>query len=390
MSGVLLAGDLAARDPGEEALLAAFARELPRWPLVLMSADAPSAQLRHGRPAVNPRHLRRLLGALRHCGVLVLGDGALRGAGRGERTRDVLAITLAAKALGRRVVLLGAGVGGLHRRLDRLRVGVLVRLCDLLVLRDSAAAAELMSAGAPGPFRVAADPTWCALDPVVPEVQRRDEVLVILDSQSAPIDSVVPARLAATLDRLAAQGLRVRLAPWRISRYGADDLDLAHAIASRVGSRARILLPPVNLAEARTQAAGVRIVLAMRLHALIVAASAGTPALALGDEPELVSLSRRLKQPTLPMGAAPGDVADAALALLHGPPPSARPVSAERENARQAFRLLRLVLDADRSDEDLDMAALPLVPAPAPAPADGQTDGRTYASTDAGQGVITR
>ena len=39
MSGVLLAGDLGARDPGDDALLAAFARELPRWQLVLMSAD---------------------------------------------------------------------------------------------------------------------------------------------------------------------------------------------------------------------------------------------------------------------------------------------------------------------------------------------------------------
>jgi hypothetical protein len=39
-------------------------------------------------------------------------------------------------------------------------------------------------------------------------------------------------------------------------------------------------------------------------------------------------------------------------------------VNAERSAAREAFRLLRLVLDGGRSDEDYDVAALPLVPEP--------------------------
>jgi polysaccharide pyruvyl transferase WcaK-like protein len=365
MSGVLLAGDLGARDPGDDALLAAFARELPRRRLVLMSADPTSASHRHGRPAVGTRDSRRLLGAVRRCEMLVLGDGALRGPAHGERTRDVLAITLAAKALGRRVALLGVGVGGLHRRSDRWRVGALVRLSDLLVLRDSRAAEALLAAGAPGPFRVAADPAWCALDNAVPDSsERRDEVLVILDSRVVSISGAGPARLAAALDRLAARGLRVRLAPWRISRYGADDLDLARAIAARLGARARILLPPASLTDARSEAAGARVVLALRLHALIVAASAGTPAVALGDEPEMAGLAARLGQPALTLSSGPAAVARAAMAAAEGAPASSAAVRAERATAHEAFRLLRLLLDAGHSEEDHEVVALPLVPEP--------------------------
>lgn len=364
MSAVLLAGDLGARDPGDNALLAAFARELPRWQLVLMSADPVSSSHRHARPAVGTRDYRRLLGAVRACKMLVLGDGALRGPGRGDRTRDVLAITLAAKALGRRVALVGVGVDNLHRRADRMRVGALVRLADLLVLRDRSSADVLLAAGAPGPFRVAADPAWCALDAAPRDAERRDEVLVILDSRAMPIGGAAPARLAAALDMLAARGLRVRLAPWRISRYGADDLDLARAIAARLGARARVLLPAASLTEARAEAAGARVVLALRLHALIVAASAGTPAVALDDGRELAGLAGRLGQPTLPLHAQPAAIAQAALAAAQGPPPSRAAVSAERANAQQAFRLLRLLLDADRSEEDHDVVALPLVPEP--------------------------
>jgi polysaccharide pyruvyl transferase WcaK-like protein len=364
VSGVLLAGDLGARDPGDDALLAAFARELPRWNLVLMSGDPASAARRHGRPAVGTRDLRRVIGAVRHCELLVLGDGALRGPGRGDRGRDVLGITLAAKALGRRVALLGVGVGDLHRRADRVRVAALVRLSDLLVLRDASAADVLLAAGAQGPFRVAADPAWCALDAPSAGRERRDEVLVILDSRAVPIGGSAPARLAAALDMLAAQGLRIRLAPWRISRHGADDLDLARAIQTHLGARARILLPPASLSEARAEAAGVRVVIALRLHALIVAASAATPAVAVDGERELATLAGRLGQPSLGLDAAPSWIAAAALSVAQGPPPNAAVVSAERARARDAFRLLRLVLDADRSDEDQDMAALPLVPEP--------------------------
>jgi polysaccharide pyruvyl transferase WcaK-like protein len=391
MNGVLLAGDLGARDPGDDALLAAFARELPRWPLVLMSADPARVRHRHGRPTVSTRDPRRMLGAVRHCEMLLLGDGALRGPARGERTRDVLAITLAAKALGRRVALLGVGVGGLHRRSDRRRVGALVRLSDLLVLRDPSAADALLAAGAPGPFRVAADPAWCALETAVSTPsERRDEVLVILDSRAVSISGSGPARLAAALDRLAARGLRVRLAPWRISRYGADDLDLARAIAARLGARARILLPPASLSEARSEAAGARVVLALRLHALIVAASAGTPAVALGDELEMGGLAGRLGLPSLPLAADPAAVAWTAMATADGAPATSEAVNAERSTAREAFRLLRLLLDAGRSDEDHDVAALPLVPEPMTRPLTGSVTPPTELETEPGTDRATR
>lgn len=362
MGGVLLAGDLGARDPGDDALLAAFARGLPRRNLVLMSGDPRRASRRHGRPAVSVRDRRRLIAALRHCQVLVLGDGALRGSRGGERTRDVLAITLAAKALGRKVALLGVGVGQLERRTDRMRVAALVRLADLLVLRDRSSAQTLADAGAPGPFRVAADPTWCALPDAPATAERNPEALVILDSRCTRADS--PSRLAPVLERVAAAGLRIRLAPWRISRYGADDLELARTVAAWMRARAQILLPPASLDEARFQAARASVVLASRVQALIVAASAGTPAVALGGDLELASLAVRLGQPAPTLDAGPEPVVDALIKASQGPPPSAAAVRAERATADEAFRLLRLLLDAERSDEDHDVVALPLAPVP--------------------------
>ncbi|MGB9185214.1 MAG: polysaccharide pyruvyl transferase family protein [Solirubrobacteraceae bacterium] len=361
---VLLAGELAARDPGDAALVTAFARELPRWPLALISPDPTSASERHGVPALSPRDPRRMLSALRQCELLVLGNGALHGSGRGERKFDMLATALAAKALGRRVALIGVGAGALRGSADRARVGALVRLSDLLVLRDRCAAQRLVAAGAPGPFRVAADPAWATPARPASSRDRREGVLVILDAQSMRSHGPRVAALAGALDILAVAGLRIRLAPWRIGRSGIDDLDLAHAIARRLGAQARILLPPSNFEEAQVEAAHARVVLALRVHGLIVAAQSRTPAVALDHGGDVAALAARLGQPALPMTAAPAAIADTVRCAAQGPPAEARRIRAEKDTVDDTFRLLRLLIDAARSDEDHDLAALPLVPTP--------------------------
>jgi polysaccharide pyruvyl transferase WcaK-like protein len=239
-----------------------------------------------------------------------------------------------------------------------MRAGALVRWSDLLVLRDPGAAEALAAAGAPGPFRVGADPAWCAIGTEPPASNRRDEVLVVLDSRVAH-DS---GHLAAALDLVAAQGLRIRLVPWRTRRHGADDLDLARVIAAQLGARARVLLPPSNLEEARAEAARSRVVVALRLHAMIVAASAGVPFLAVNGEREMAHQAWRLEQPAIPLLADPGAIARAVLDAADGAPAPLGVVEAERNAAAESFRLLRLLLDAEESEEDIEVEPLPLAP----------------------------
>jgi hypothetical protein len=98
---------------------------------------------------------------------------------------------------------------------------------------------------------------------------------------------------------------------------------------------------------------------------MIVSVAAGTPALALEGGPGLGALARRLGQPVLALETHPDSIATTALQAASGPAPDQRRVRAERAAARESFRLLRLLLDAQRSQEDHDLVALPLVPEPA-------------------------
>lgn len=368
MSQILLAGDLSVRDPADDALVAAFGRGLPEYEVVLLSSSPSRGRNHRGHSVVSMGERSRVLAALRRAQILVLGDGALHGSPRtprgGDRIRDGLRLGMAAKALGRRVALLGVGAGALERGADRARASMLVRLSDLLILRDPATADVLASAGAPGPFRVAADPVWCAIDGDVGGPRERDGVLVILDADALVRTPALAARLATACDLLAAGGLRIRLAPWRVGLTGTDDLDLARAVAGGMGAQARVLLPPADLAEARAEAARARVVLGLRRHALIVAASVGTPAVAVAEDHETTSLAHRLGQVPLPVDAAPEVIVATVAAATGHRPAGAEAVDHERAAAREAFRLLRLLLEADRSEEDRHLAALPLMPDP--------------------------
>lgn len=374
MSQVLLAGDLNVRDPGDDALVLAFRRGLPEHELVLITSGARGGRNHRGHRVISMRDHGRVLTALRRSLILILGDGALQGsrpvsAGRDrDRIREGLYIGLAAKALRRRVAVLGAGAGALERAADRTRASLLVRLADLLILRDPSTADVLAAAGAPGPFRVAADPVWCAADPatgcVLPGERDPRDVLVILDADKLGRDRAIASRLAAACDRLAVDGLRIRLAPWRVGLTGPDDLDLARAVAAGMGAQARVLLPPADFAEARFETARAQIVLGLRRHALIVAASVGTPAVAMADDHETLSLARRLGQVSLPVSSAPEVIAATVAAASGQRPAGPEAIQHERAAAHEAFRLLRLLLEADQSEEDRHLAALPLMPDP--------------------------
>jgi polysaccharide pyruvyl transferase WcaK-like protein len=103
-------------------------------------------------------------------------------------------------------------------------------------------------------------------------------------------------------------------------------------------------------------------VLAQRFHALVAAAGAGVPALAVAHEPKLEGLARRLEQPAVAADAPPATLADEVLRAVDGEPAAPAAIARERASAEEAFRLLRVLLARGRSEEAADLDGLDLRP----------------------------
>jgi polysaccharide pyruvyl transferase WcaK-like protein len=374
MPSAVLAGAFGQRNPGDDALLAAFARTLDGWDLTATAApDAPEAALAGCAPvtATDPVAVAR---AVARADAVVFAGGTIfkslaPSCGRPPLSllRRALAMAAGARALGRPLAMVGVGAGALPSAPARTLARRLVQRADLLVLRDDESAALLTDAGAQTPFRVGSDAAWTLFEdaPEPEHAAAGDAVLVVLSHHAG--GPRLGARLADALAPVVAAGVRVVLQPFQVGGVGGadlDDLELGRAVRDRLAGVPELVVPPADLREARDIARSFGAVVALRFHAAIAAAAAGTPFVAYAHEPKLAAVGRRLRQPVVDAAAPAAALGEAALAALGGPPAAAPVVKAEVARAEEGFRLLHLVLTRGRGRPADDVSGLPLAPQP--------------------------
>jgi polysaccharide pyruvyl transferase WcaK-like protein len=361
---VFLAGAFGQGNPGDEALLAAFRRALPGHVPVAASSDPAATAAAHGVAAVRRDEVVRVARAIARADAVVIAGGTVFKALHPASGRPPLALlrrtaALAGvtRALRKPLALVGVGAGALRRPSARVLARAIVRAADLLILRDDESAAALAAIGAATPMRVGADAAWTLLpDPPARGGPRPGPVVVALSHLAG--GRGLGEWLAAGLRPLVDAGVPVRLDPWQ----PPGDASLAAAVAARLGERAELAPPPADLGAARAAMTGARQVVALRFHALVAAASAGTPALAVAHEAKLAGLARRLGQPAVDPGASPAALSAAVRAALDSMPPAPAAIRRERTLAEDGFRLMRVLLARGRSDEAAQVDGLALRP----------------------------
>jgi polysaccharide pyruvyl transferase CsaB len=337
---LLLCGYYGEHNLGDDALLEVLLAQIAPGTAVVISAhDEQLVQQRHGLATVQRRSLRAMLAALRHCRALVLGGGSLLQDATSFRSLlYYAALITAARAQGKPVVLWGQGLGPLQRRRSRWLVRLLLPLATAVCWRDPASAALAASLGRRDP--VAADPVWAS--DVVPWEGLGGPIVVCL----RPTTQLGPNDWPAYLDALSALAQAAdRLVLWLPFHHDQDqtllvDLEQAGLLPEALRSRSR-QVQAMTPAEAKAVFASAGLVIAMRLHGLILAAVSGAPTAALSYDPKVEAAAQALGCPchSLQAPACPEDLLDDWQRQLDRPAPADR-----RENLRrQAAHLADLL-----------------------------------------------
>lgn len=371
----LIVGAFGQDNPGDEALLASTVqavRARPGWePLVATARPADTERLLD--VATLPATPGATLRAAARADALVVGGGTVfkelhpsSGRPAGGLLRRAAALTSAFHARRRPVALIGVGAAPIGHPTHRQLARSIARHADLLVLRDAESAEVLVGMGVPSPLRVGADLSWLAATPPA----RCDEPtpgaapISLAVSHLAGGDDLID-RIVVGLRPVVEAGRCVAVEPWQGSpRLGADGR-IAVRVARSLGVGARVVPPPRDLADATQRAAGRAAVVAMRFHAAVAAAEAGTPFVAVAHEPKLVAIARATGQPTIAVDDPAHAIAAAVTQALLGTPPSSEAIAEQHRRAEATADLLGIVLcgegDAGR------LAHLDLVPEPVPA-----------------------
>ncbi|MDR0863206.1 MAG: polysaccharide pyruvyl transferase CsaB [Oscillospiraceae bacterium] len=307
VSRVVMSGYFGYGNAGDEAILQAVhsaiescASERVKLEITVLSRSPQATREMYGFTAVSRFNVLRVVRVLRRGDILVFGGGSLLQ--DQTSTRSLLYyvnIIRLAKLLGARVILYANGIGPVTRPANRRRVARVVSRADVITLRDGVSARELRDMGVKNELIVTSDPVFATRPPDV--TQRAASYLpsspyVAVSIRESRENPDFPARVARLCDRIAAEQHReILLVPMQ----HPADLAVSREVARLMTQPCSVLetrLSPSQLMEVFARA---DFAVAMRLHALIFSARAGTPAYGIDYDPKVAAYLDLLHLPCL-------------------------------------------------------------------------------------------
>ncbi len=296
----LLNGYFGFDNAGDEAVLAAMLADLRALQsdatFIATSGNPTQTREMHGCEAIGRQNPRELLSAIQNCDVFLSGGGSL--VQDVTSFRNVVYYTTLlrlARMMGKKTMVYAQGVGPLHAPRSRKLARAMFQNADIVTVRDPDSAALLKEIGVMREIEITADPVWnLAFEP---QPKQPKTWGVALRSWPRADDGAL-ARLVVALRATAnARGATLKFLPMQT---GPD-----HAVLEGLTTGGEILdTRGAHPREILGMCAGFEVMLAMRLHALIFAASAGVPVVAFNYDPKVASLAKLLGAPLLPSPSA--------------------------------------------------------------------------------------
>jgi polysaccharide pyruvyl transferase CsaB len=316
---VLVAGYYGSGNTGDEAILTVVLQDLralrPDLEFVVVSADPAATAARHRVRGVSEADIPAILDAAQQSDLVLLGGGGVFHDYWGCPPDSILTrrhagipfyagFPLLAVLTGRPCMIYAAGVGPLHSEEGRRLTRAAFEAAGVATVRDAASRDLLEAVGVTG-VRVTADPAFN----LRPDLDRARTILAglcpeppapriavclrnwIEDDRWAGWEDQVARGLDAFIERT---GAFVVFVPFQalMDYVLTDDVAAARRVMDRMARSQRVVSVPDGH-DPETVAgilAGCDLVVGMRLHALLFAASAGVPAVGLAYDTKVTSL----------------------------------------------------------------------------------------------------
>lgn len=291
---IIISGYYGFSNTGDEAVLAAVVGGLRASgvdDITVLSASPGKTSETYAVEAISRNSALGVISALRDCDLFISGGGSLLQDATSVRSLWYYSSLIGtANRFARKTMVLGQGIGPLRRNASRKLAARVLRNVDLITVRDVGSAELLKDLGITDKVRVTADPTFL-LDPCPPE-----ESLNLLSQAGLDGDDDVigvslrrwpeaPGIEQAAVEALREIASRLPVKLLLVAMQSPADEILARDVRAKTGA---LVQPGIWTPQ---QMLGVlsrcRLVLGMRLHALILSAAVGTPSVGIEYDPKV-------------------------------------------------------------------------------------------------------
>lgn len=303
---LLLCGYYGENNLGDDALLTVLLREIPApYRLLVTAHDAEALSgLAPDAEAVNRRSLKTVLFSLRRVDAVVLGGGSLLQDSTSFRSLAYyLLLIVVARLRGCPVLLWGQGLGPLGRPLSRRLVRLLLPRCRSASWRDQASMDRALRWAPRLPMLLAPDPVW-----QLPRQPWSGGQSIVVSWRPTPL---LDARgWSVLLNALATLAERIDAPVRWMAFHRHQDAPLLqqlidqNLVPASLISRSTTVVP-TTLETVFASVRKARLVIPMRLHALILARLACCPMAALSYDPKVEAAAAMAGIPCSTLGALP-------------------------------------------------------------------------------------
>jgi polysaccharide pyruvyl transferase CsaB len=280
---IVVSGYYGCRNAGDEWVLAGMLRSfralVPGLEIEVLSGDPERTERQHEVSAVPRMQPLAVATALRRADGLVSGGGSLlQDSSSARPVAYYTGVAQLAAALGRPYVIHAQGLGPIRRAANRVLAGRALRNAAAVSLRDPGSVALARELGVDRPIEVVPDPALALEPTAIVRPGPAPIVVAIRDWPAAP-PFLEPIHTALT-------ELSVERAIVALPMQEPDDRGPSLAAIAGI-EHASVVDATAGLETRAGILAGAELVMGMRLHALILAAASGVPAIALSYDPKV-------------------------------------------------------------------------------------------------------
>ena len=297
MSKIVISGYYGFNNAGDEALLTAILAALrakePKADITVISGNPGNTIAKHQVKSLYRFAAVRLLRAIREADLVISGGGSL--------LQDVT--IAAAKWKRKKVMLFAQGIGPIRSRFMRFLTRLVVNKADVITVRDRDSAEELARMGvSAAKVEVTADPVLmlnpeskvmgktilaeAGLDPYKP--------IIGVSVREWPENQRCLKQLAEALGKLSEEyNAQIAILPLQLSK-DLKDSQLLQSYLPKIRNRVALLQGDYSTEEFLSIIGSFRLLIGMRLHALIFAAVMKVPLMAISYDPKVDSFLKAI------------------------------------------------------------------------------------------------
>ena len=308
MSKIVISGYYGFNNAGDEALLTAILASLrasdPKADITVISGNPGNTIAKHQVKSLYRFAAVRLLRAIGEADLVISGGGSLLQDVTSKRSLAYyLSIIAAAKWKGRKVMLFAQGIGPIRSRFMRMLTRLVVNKADVITVRDEDSAEELARMGvSAAKVEVTADPVLmlnpeskiagkailaeAGLDPYKP--------IIGVSVREWPDNQRCLKQLAAALEELSEKfNAQIAILPLQVSK-DLKDSQLLQSYLPKNRNKVVLLQGDYSTEDFLSIIGSFRLLIGMRLHALIFAAVMKVPLMAISYDPKVDSFLKAI------------------------------------------------------------------------------------------------